>query len=237
MSKLFGGSKQKSTSTGVTESSSENRAYPFIQGNFGDTGAAAFKQGSTAIGNELAGGFDEYKGNAGYDFMEKLGLGRLAGGFAGKGTFQSGAAMKALSQFQSGLNNQYYDKYFDKLLQQTQLGINAGQLLAGAGQTSKSKGTQQSHSTGKSSPGFGGFLGGLASGVAKSDRRLKENIVEVGTHPAGLSLYEYNFIGDDTRHIGVMADEVASKFPEALGPETEDGYMTVDYDKLMERVN
>jgi hypothetical protein len=62
-----------------------------------------------------------------------------------------------------------------------------------------------------------------------SDRRLKSNIVQVGTHPLGIGIYEYDIFGK--RELGVMADEVATVMPEAIVPH-ESGYMMVNYGKL-----
>jgi hypothetical protein len=62
-----------------------------------------------------------------------------------------------------------------------------------------------------------------------SDRRLKSNIVQVGTHPVGIGIYEYDIFGK--RELGVMADEVATVMPDAIVPH-ESGYMMVNYGKL-----
>lgn len=62
-----------------------------------------------------------------------------------------------------------------------------------------------------------------------SDRRLKSNIVQVGTHPLGIGIYEYDIFGNRER--GVMADEVATVMPEAIVPH-ESGFMMVNYGKL-----
>ena len=62
-----------------------------------------------------------------------------------------------------------------------------------------------------------------------SDRRLKSNIVQVGTHPLGIGIYEYDIFGK--RELGVMADEVATVMPDAIVPH-ESGYMMVNYGKL-----
>ena len=62
-----------------------------------------------------------------------------------------------------------------------------------------------------------------------SDRRLKSNIVQVGTHPLGIGIYEYDIFGK--RELGVMADEVAKVMPDAIVPH-ESGYMMVNYGKL-----
>jgi len=65
-----------------------------------------------------------------------------------------------------------------------------------------------------------------------SDRRLKENIRKVGKLKDGQTIYSYNYKGDNVTHIGLMADEVEKKHPEAVGLSA--GYKTVDYDKATE---
>ena len=82
-----------------------------------------------------------------------------------------------------------------------------------------------------------GMLGGAAIGNW-SDIRLKENIVAVGKYENGLVKYEFNYIGDDVRYRGVMAQDVKQTFPDAVH-EGEDGMLSVDYAMLgieMERV-
>lgn len=59
-----------------------------------------------------------------------------------------------------------------------------------------------------------------------SDRRLKSNVVRIGTHPLGIGLYEYDIFGERQR--GVMADEVESVLPEAV-MEHESGFKMVNY--------
>lgn len=65
--------------------------------------------------------------------------------------------------------------------------------------------------------------------AAMSDRRLKSNILRVGTHPLGIGIYEYDIFG--RRETGVMADEVEKVKPEATGP-MPNGYKGVRYDLL-----
>lgn len=72
-----------------------------------------------------------------------------------------------------------------------------------------------------------GALGGAA--IGRSDRRLKSNIVRIGTHPRGIGIYEYDL--DGTRQRGVMADEVLTVLPEAVLT-GDDGYMMVNYGML-----
>jgi hypothetical protein len=78
--------------------------------------------------------------------------------------------------------------------------------------------------------GLFGLAGTAAMFAPKfSDRRLKSNIVQVGTHPLGIGIYEYDIFGNRER--GVMADEVAKVMPDAIVPH-ESGFMMVNYGKL-----
>ena len=58
------------------------------------------------------------------------------------------------------------------------------------------------------------FSLGSAALTAFSDRRLKSNIVQIGTHPLGIGVYEYDIFGHRER--GVMADEVERVMPGAV---------------------
>jgi len=64
-----------------------------------------------------------------------------------------------------------------------------------------------------------------------SDRRLKQDIVQVGVYPNGLPAYEFAYRECPTRRfIGVMADDVEQLIPEAV---TEvGGYKVVNYGQL-----
>lgn len=62
-----------------------------------------------------------------------------------------------------------------------------------------------------------------------SDRRLKSNIVRIGTHRLGIGVYEYDIFGK--RDIGVMADEVLAVMPSAVSVHPS-GFMQVDYGRL-----
>ena len=84
--------------------------------------------------------------------------------------------------------------------------------------------------------------GGTGSGAAgpmtmMSDRRVKEDIVKIGQHPLGLGIYMFRYKAPyserygNHRRVGVMADEVAEKYPDAVSRH-EDGYLRVDYGRL-----
>lgn len=71
----------------------------------------------------------------------------------------------------------------------------------------------------------------------QSDRRLKENIVKVGDHPAGFGIYLFDYKPEHQdrlasgRQFGTMADEVAAVAPEAVSHD-DFGFAVVDYEKL-----
>ena len=65
---------------------------------------------------------------------------------------------------------------------------------------------------------------------AFSDKKLKENIKQVGVSPQGYKIYEFNYIGGDVRFRGAMAQDVLQKNPMAVG--IDQNYLTVDYSKI-----
>lgn len=87
--------------------------------------------------------------------------------------------------------------------------------------------------------GLGGILQAAAGGLAQaggnaitfSDRRLKRDIMRIGTLAGGLGLYLYRYLWEDGFRTGVMADEVARLRPNALGP-VIGGFATVDYARI-----
>lgn len=74
--------------------------------------------------------------------------------------------------------------------------------------------------------GPGGWLAAL------SDIRAKENINRIGTTPGGIGVYEYNYIGDGTPRVGVMAQEVEKIIPEAVTTGS-DGLKRVYYEMVI----
>jgi hypothetical protein len=74
-----------------------------------------------------------------------------------------------------------------------------------------------------------GGLGGLFSMF--SDERVKDNIQQVGKTNDGQKIYKYSYKGDPTAttHLGLLAQEVEKKHPEAVGQ--VNGIKTVNYDK------
>jgi hypothetical protein len=75
-------------------------------------------------------------------------------------------------------------------------------------------------------------LGGSALSLFRfSDERLKEDIEPVGTLK-GHKLYEYTMKDSGEKQIGVMAQEVKKKRPDAVKKDPESGYLKVNYGAL-----
>lgn len=79
--------------------------------------------------------------------------------------------------------------------------------------------------------------GGTSMGKVTSDRRLKQDIVRIGQHPAGFGLYLFTYKPEvatrcgEGRRFGVMAHEVEQVRPDAVF--TDDlGFKSVRYDLL-----
>lgn len=73
-----------------------------------------------------------------------------------------------------------------------------------------------------------------AQAYAASDRRLKVDIAKLGEEADGLGVYEYRYVTDQPDaplRKGVMADEVATLRPWALGPKRGE-FATVNYAAL-----
>ena len=167
--------------------------------------------------------------------MDAAGLGRnLSNASAGAYGLATNAANSATNS-QMGLGNQLLT------------GMNQGSATIGSGQQMQLQGLSsilgsQSNIYAADLANSGGGLGavlGLAgqlgsAAIMSSDRRLKEDIEPVGVDQAtGLNLYEFTYKDDpeQRRFRGVMADEVESKFPDAVVYD-DLGFASVDYGML-----
>ena len=86
--------------------------------------------------------------------------------------------------------------------------------------------------------GTGALSGSTTSGTQTSpggffsDKRLKNDVKEIGETHDGQPIYSYKYNGDDRTQIGLMAQDVEKKHPDAVG--LMGGYKTVDYKKATE---
>lgn len=186
-----------------------------LAGLYGTTGANLFGQGNTAAGTY---------GN--------LGLG-AAGAYQGLGT---GNLQNALTQGQAQIGagtvqqqtQQAQDTaLYNQFLQQQGYPFQVAQFLAGiaegtgalSGSTTTSSGTS-SGSQYSPQPFF-------------SDERLKEDVEEIGRTHDGQKIVRFRYKGSPHTQLGLIAQDVAKKHPEAVG--NDNGFLTVDYDAATRR--
>lgn len=222
--KFFGGSKRTETS----QSESYNKAFEPIQTAFSPMLGFA-QQGGQNITDFYGGnttGFDNYKKNAGFDFLLGRGLEGINSAQAGRRMFNSGATAKSLQEYGSGLTSTFADKYLSGQLGLAGLGSDAAKNLIGAGTYDKSTGDSLAR---EETGAFGKMMGTVLA--AFSDPRLKKNVMKLGELSNGLGVYRFRYLDNSGPFIGVMADEVEKIQPEALGP-VVDGYKTVNYELI-----
>lgn len=144
----------------------------------------------------------------------------VAGGAASAGFNTASGAIGAANQG-GALNMQGYGMAGNMYGQQM------GTYMQGATAYANAQAQEQS--------GLGNFLGTIGGAAINkwgfSDRRLKRNIVRIGTLDNGLPVYEYSYIGDKARHVGVMADEVEQVVPAAV-KRSAGGFKMVNYGML-----
>lgn len=111
-----------------------------------------------------------------------------------------------------------------------------GGTLAITSQTVNMSGDQSGITGNKSFTGNLSTAGNITANVfyATSDKRLKENIVDYKPEKSILDIpvKEYNFIGDDKKHIGFIAQDLQEVFPELITERT-DGYLAIEESKLI----
>ncbi len=131
--------------------------------------------------------------------------------------------------------------YISDFLARIGAGYPGGQTTGTGTSASSGYGTSYGSMTPASNPtasGIGAALG--AAGTAAqflpfffpSDVRLKKNIKPIGKSYSGHNLYSYEFLGSDKPEIGVLAQEVEHKDPEAVITRPS-GVKLVNYDRVL----
>lgn len=107
----------------------------------------------------------------------------------------------------------------------------------GEGDKKNSPGLMSMLSSGSGAMGGGaGAAGGAGGGMGMmamfSDRRLKNNIKQIGTSNSGINIYEFSYKSiPNRRFTGAMAQELLESNPEAVLRHSN-GYYMVDYNKI-----
>lgn len=134
LSSLFGGSKSSATSSNQAYGFLAPALQPAVQGGVNAMGM---------LGDELAGGFDQFKKNAGFDFQLGEGLKGVTGAGAAGSLLRSGSTARGIADYATGLNSSMYGNWLDRIGQMGQLGLGAAGALTSAGQQSTSTGKQK----------------------------------------------------------------------------------------------
>jgi len=171
------------------------------QQGFGQQLAAAQQQ--QALGQGLYGiGAGVSQGLAG------LGAGVQQAGLTGaQAQLQAGAAQQ---QTQQAALSALYNQYLQQQGYPFQVAQFLGNIAMGTGALSGSGTTQTQPSS---------FF---------SDERLKDNIQPIGETYDGQKIVKFNYKGNPQKQIGLVAQDVETKHPEAVG--LAGGFKTVDYD-------
>lgn len=161
MSDIFGGSKQSSNQSSV----SNNQAFPYLQGALGGTVSQGTNAGSM-LGNLLGinggpaqtQGFQNFRDSTGYQFGKQQGMDSITGNAATQGLLNSGGTLKALDTYGQNYANTQYGNYTGQLQNLLNSGMQGAGVLAGAGQQSMSSGSSKGSSN---NGGAGGAIGSL----------------------------------------------------------------------------
>ena len=139
----------------------------------------------------------------------------------------------------ASLNPYIQQTYIDpvKPMDQPKVKSNTGLALLSAGLQGASAG--MSWSSGMSNAGYtwGGWgtgyqkLGASGQYMRSSTRLLKENIFKLGTSKEGHNVYKFNYKGNPTNYIGVIAEEVQKIKPEAVA-RLSNGFLGVNYNLI-----
>ena len=185
--------------------------------------------------------------------LQQAGLQQAAAAGLFGQAYQTGNAQMAAGQNLFNMGQQAGTNYLNTGLQAQNAALQGNQAALTAGQLQQQ--TQQQLDTAQynqflQQQGYpfqvAQFLANIAEGTGAlsgttttqtspapwwSDRRLKENATRVGRTDDGTPIYKYNYKNDPSKqvHLGMMADEVMKKHPEAVGE--HQGFKTVDYDK------
>jgi len=167
--------------------------------------------------------------------LDAAGLGR---GLAGASAAAYGGASNAGSM--AGQNAQSAGQNYmgNMAIGSGTIGSGQQMQLSGLGNVLNNQTSAYVNTSGSLLGDIGGALGGAAAAYTAfgSDRRIKENIEEVGVDQrTALPLYEFNYkegFGDpNIRYVGVMADEVELSYPDAVAV-MDNGFMAVNYGAL-----
>lgn len=227
------GDPRAAIQSGITNSRFDNARAGLI----GNAYQTAYDRAIGASAQDVANSNNAQTTNAG---LKETWLNRLLGGANANTGLQSGqlSLAQALSQLGTPQTEQNQAKaqipFQDWMIQNLQWIPQIAQLM----NQSISAGTKGLPSnqvtTAPDNSGFGA-LGSIAGSVAPyaayamfSDIQLKEEVEPIGELFDGTPVYSYRYVGDPVTRIGLMAQDIEERVPEAV--HDIDGFKAVDYD-------
>ncbi len=155
------------------------RFSPTAQGNMTASGGISIQpQGVTTQNAQDA--FKQYIQNSDYGFQFGQGSNAVNSGYAGAGTLQSGAAMRAMEKYRQDLQSGYRNEYMGALGNQQGVGLSGASALAGVSQNFANTMTNNNNAAGnalanaalvKGNNSFGNVLGMIGGGLYGYGRR------------------------------------------------------------------
>lgn len=217
---------------------------PYLQ-NYGQAQQGGTALGNAlglngASGNAAA--TTAFQNNPGYNFQLQQGENAVLANQAATGQLASGKTNIDLNNYAQGQANQGWNQYVQNLQpylnQENNAASGIGGLYSGLGNQLNSNFMNQGNaqygadtSIGNaqanaqlgnltaSQNGLGAIVGGAELGAQLfgfSDARLKEDIEKVGELNDGLGVYSYRFKGEPRHQIGLIAQEVEERYPDAV---------------------
>ena len=116
-------------------------------------------------------------------------------------------------------------------------GTDNGAIIANDDAAKLKQWQEQQGATGSFLGGLGGLFSGGANSamsglMSLSDERVKHDKHKIGETKDGMGIYSFKYNGTDKTQIGLMAQEVAKRKPQAVR-KTASGLMAVDYGKAL----
>lgn len=229
---------------------------PFLQ-NFGQDTQGATALGN-ALGLNGPGGsasaVSAFQANPGYNFQLNSGLNAVNAKAAASGGLGSGGNAMDLNNYAQGQANQGWGQYIQNLQPylgaQNAAATGIGNLYSGLGnqlsslyqnQGNMNYGANTSIGNANANADMGNLTGsqnlwGFGMGAANlgtklfgmSDGYMKDDIEKVGELYDGQNVYRYRFKGSPKHEIGLIAQEVEQRYPEAV--REFDGIKHVNYE-------
>lgn len=125
--------------------------------------------------------------------------------------------------------------YMDKQMEyQSLLGASIANRQAGNIATQQVGASMVNYGSSAATANANAMASALPALMAMSDKRLKTNIKQIGVIKGNVPVYEYNYTNDlNTKHTGVMAQDLLELGYEDCVVETESGHYMVNYSKLL----